>query len=158
MQTGPNMGSPPVLRLTTFGHRNGALAPQPDLLFDIRALPNPPKALRSEARRTGELQYMQDWLFALPPVRLLFQDMRSQIYHRLKQAEDAGLEVVHVGLGCNLGRNRSVTIAEALAPLDWNGWRVEVQHRDRCLPHAGKESPLAAISPSRTPMDFLDDS
>ncbi len=138
-----------LLRITTFGHRNGPLAPAPDLLFDIRPLPNPPKDLRAEARRTGQLIHMQDWLFTLPSVRQLFNDIRIQIYQRLRQAEDDGLNFVQVGLGCNLGRNRSVTIAEALATLDWNHWRVEVQHRDRCLPHAGKDSPLTAISPSR---------
>lgn len=143
-----------LLRITTFGHRNGPLAPAPDLLFDIRPLPNPPKDLRTEARRTGQLIHMQDWLFALPSVRQLFTDITSQIYCRLRQAEDNGLNIVHVGLGCNLGRNRSVTIAEALATLDWNEWRVEVLHRDRCLPHAGKESPLTAISPSRTRLFF----
>ena len=143
-----------LLRITTFGHRNGPLAPAPDLLFDIRPLPNPPKDLRTEARRTGQLIHMQDWLFALPSVRQLFTDITSQIYCRLRQAEDNGLNIVHVGLGCNLGRNRSVTIAEALATLDWNEWQVEVLHRDRCLPHAGKESPLTAISPSRTRLFF----
>jgi RNase adaptor protein for sRNA GlmZ degradation len=139
-----------LLRITTFGHRNGPLvAPEPDLLFDIRPLPNPPKDLRTEARRTGQLIHMQEWLFALPSVKQLFNDIRIQIYQRLRKAEDDGLNFVHVGLGCNLGRNRSVTIAEALATLDWNGWQVEVQHRDRCLPHVGKDSPLTAISPSR---------
>ncbi|KAF8703665.1 hypothetical protein AX14_014154 [Amanita brunnescens Koide BX004] len=85
---------------------------------------------------------MQDWLFALPSAQLLFQDITSQIYNRLSQADHAGLQAVHVGLGCNRGRNRSVTIAEALATLDWNGWCAEVHHRDRCLPQD------SAISPS----------
>ncbi|KAF8625718.1 hypothetical protein AX15_005230 [Amanita polypyramis BW_CC] len=139
----------PLLRFTTFGHRNGLLNPAPDLLFDLRSLPNPPKALRSESHRTGLLEHMQEWLFSLPLVRQQFQDIRNQILHSLCQAERDSVAAMYVGLGCNLGRNRSVTIAEALAVLDWGEWRVEVDHRDRCLHHVGKDRPRAVVSLQR---------
>ncbi|KIL63552.1 hypothetical protein M378DRAFT_164452 [Amanita muscaria Koide BX008] len=129
----------PVLQITTFGHKNGLLTPPPDLLFDLRGVPNPPKELRTAARQTGHVGPMQEWLFSLGPVRQLFHDIRKQILQRLRDAELNGVKCVDMGLGCNLGRNRSVTIAEALASLDWNGWQVVVRHRDLGLQHAGKD-------------------
>ncbi|PFH46763.1 hypothetical protein AMATHDRAFT_69130 [Amanita thiersii Skay4041] len=133
---------PPVLHITTFGHKNGPLDPAPDLYFDLRGLPNPPKALRIEARRTGLLGPLQEWLFSIVPVRQKFQEVRQCILQYLHEAEAKGVRCVSVGAGCNLGRNRSVTVAEALAALNWDRWQVVVHHRDRYLPHAGKDLPL----------------
>ncbi|KAI8618087.1 hypothetical protein BC830DRAFT_1227102 [Chytriomyces sp. MP71] len=56
----PNVSAPTrSLAITTYGHRFGPLnGPQPDLIFNARTLPNPPKHIR--ASWTGLSKSLQE--------------------------------------------------------------------------------------------------
>jgi len=51
-------------------------------------------------------------------------------YRRVYMEQDfSGLEL-RVGIVCAMGRHRSVAMVEELSRMSWEGWDVEVEHRD----------------------------
>jgi UPF0042 nucleotide-binding protein len=119
-----------VVTFQSFGFKNGP-ARDPDLLFDVRFLPNPHyepdlRPLTGADRRVvafidqaGDLQRFYDRL--LPLLDYLLPAYRSE-----------GKAHLVVAIGCTGGRHRSVAVADHLAQRygDTTEYLVEVVHRD----------------------------
>ena len=118
----------PTIYISSFGHRRGPLVPSPQLSFDLRSLPCPPKKLR--AAQTGLHKPLRSWLFSNPQVQSRFNDIFEAIKLGAQDAETNGVPELHVGVFCELGRHRSVSIVEELKIQRFNGWNVVVRHRD----------------------------
>ncbi|KAF9564783.1 hypothetical protein CPC08DRAFT_705082 [Agrocybe pediades] len=119
----------PILYITSFGHRRGPLHPTPDILVDIRKLPNPPKSMRT-ASQTGLHKPLREAFLSNDEVRKRFEAICEQIRSRLKLADSNGETQVHVAVCCELGKHRSVSMVEQLGSTRFDGWNVVVQHRD----------------------------
>ncbi|EAU83021.2 hypothetical protein CC1G_08958 [Coprinopsis cinerea okayama7 len=118
-----------TLHITSYGHTIGPLAPRPTLKFDVRALPNPPKHVRSS--QLGIYKPLQEWFFAREEVQTRFLTISSKIEDALQIAEANDQNDVFIGVCCQLGKHRSVAMVEALGRRAWlAGWSVEVGHRD----------------------------
>jgi UPF0042 nucleotide-binding protein len=118
----------------SFGFKYGPVR-DPDLMFDVRFLPNPhyepelrpltgaDKRVVQYINRTGELDAFYERLFPL-------------LDYLLPQYLAEGKAHLVLGIGCTGGRHRSVAIAQALAdryrPAD--EYLVEVVHRDIARP------------------------
>jgi RNase adaptor protein for sRNA GlmZ degradation len=118
----------PTIYISSFGHRRGPLVPSPDLSFDLRSLPCPPKKLR-----TSQTGHLRDWLFSNPQVQNRFNDICEAIKLGVQNAEANGVPELYVGVFCELGKHRSVSIAEELKRQRFNDWNVVVRHRDAHL-------------------------
>ncbi|PPQ98384.1 hypothetical protein CVT24_004064 [Panaeolus cyanescens] len=117
-----------VIFLTSYSHRRGPLVPTPDLSFDLRTLPNPPKNVR--ASQTGVHTQLREWLFANPDVRTRFDSIYRQISERVQEATTAGAKELHVGVFCQMGKHRSVTFVEELGRQRFDNWCTVINHRD----------------------------
>ncbi|KAF9485822.1 hypothetical protein BDN70DRAFT_870713 [Pholiota conissans] len=118
----------PTLHLTSFGYRIGPLFPTPDITFDIRALPNPPKSVRTG--RTGLSQTLREGFFADERVQRRFREICARIKAHVEEADARGRRMVRVGVCCEIGRHRSVAVVEELGHVRFEGWNVVVGHRD----------------------------
>ena len=121
-------GDVSTIYISSFGHRQGPLVPTPDLSFDLRSLPNPPKNVRTA--QTGLHKPLRNWLFSNPQVQSRFNDICEAIKLGVQNAEANGVPELHVGVFCELGKHRSVSIVEELKRQRFNDWNVVVQHRD----------------------------
>ena len=118
----------PVLHIISYGHKRGPLVPPPDLLFDMRRLPNPPKHVRS--KQTGVFKPLRDWLFADASVQARFAEVSNLIQDRVSEADSKGERVLRVGVCCQLGHHRSVAVVEELGQRRFNEWETVIHHRD----------------------------
>ncbi|KAF5376273.1 hypothetical protein D9615_008497 [Tricholomella constricta] len=136
------------LILTSFSHRRGPLhpSPTPGLLFDVRALPNPPKPIRDAY--TGASKPFRAHFMASEAVHNRVADIVAAVRAHLDAAHEDGEDKgkgkdedkdkdgdggreVRVGVRCELGVHRSVACVEELARVRWPAeWHVEVVHRD----------------------------
>ncbi|TFK21395.1 hypothetical protein FA15DRAFT_672592 [Coprinopsis marcescibilis] len=125
-------GQSRVLKITSFGYRNGRLRPTPALTFDIRILPNPPRHIR--ASQSGLCKSLQEWLISNPEVQARFESISRTINNRMLAVERGGEVELSVGVCCQVGHHRSVAIVEALGRKKWEGlldhWDIVVHHRD----------------------------
>ena len=118
----------PTIYISSFGHRRGPLVPTPDLSFDLRSLPNPPKNVRTS--QAGLHKPLRNWLFSNPQVQNRFNDVCEAIRRGVQNAEANGIPELRVGVFCELGKHRSVSIVEELGRQRFDGWNVVVEHRD----------------------------
>lgn len=130
----------PTIKITSFGHRRGPLLPTPDLSFDCRALPNPPKNVRTG--HTGLSKALRDALFSKEEVQRRFQDICTFINAHIRQAQANGEQSISVGVFCELGKHRSVSMVEQLGQTRFNGWNVVVEHRDVHLRRSNQKNKL----------------
>lgn len=127
------------------------LNPPPDLKYDLRSAPNPPKAIRDKC--TGLDKRLREHLLAeekfLEMLDRAERDIREAmegVVERWKErGESAEVEkdeddeeyedsegdgpVLRVGAFCAMGKHRSVAFVEELARKKWP-WDVTVEHRD----------------------------
>lgn len=127
-EPGRDLSTIPTIYISSFGHRRGPLIPNPDLSFDLRSLPCPPKDLR--AAQTGLHKPLRNWFFSNPQVQSRFNDICEAIKLGVQDAEANGVRELHVGVFCELGKHRSVSIVEELKRQRFNDWTVVVRHRD----------------------------
>ncbi|KAH8816211.1 hypothetical protein F5884DRAFT_775390 [Xylogone sp. PMI_703] len=136
------------------------LLPSPQLKFDLRSQPNPPKYIRDA--HTGLSSRLQEWLKNDPQFISKRDEIRHEIELAMSQAMDKheqprsenndpidkdstasttshtqALELgqyadyeIRVGIFCAMGKHRSVAMAEELASMSWPGWQVKIEHRD----------------------------
>ncbi|KAI8959041.1 hypothetical protein F5Y11DRAFT_350890 [Daldinia sp. FL1419] len=107
------------------------LSPPPDLLFDLRSVPNPPKAMRET--HTGQSHQVHDSLMQEPTFRELLERAKTEIHGAMQAAEEMQEDetAVRVGCLCGSGHHRSVAFSEQLAQMEWpDGWAVALTHRD----------------------------
>lgn len=117
------------LLIQSFGYKNG-LPYDADLVFDVRALPNPHwhNDLRS---LTGRDEQVGEFLRAHPESEAMLDDIFSFLNRWLPAYAANDRSYVTVAIGCTGGRHRSVYITEQLAHrLRNQGIPLHVRHRE----------------------------
>ncbi|HEY1523923.1 MAG TPA: RNase adapter RapZ [Solirubrobacteraceae bacterium] len=118
----------------SFGFKYGP-ARDPDLLFDVRFLPNP--HYEAELRPlTGKDQRVVDFINSEQALDKLYDHLYPLLDYLLPQYLSEGKAHLVVAIGCTGGRHRSVAIAEDLAERyrKDGDYLVEVSHRDEDRP------------------------
>ena len=118
-----------TLNVVSFGFRHGPPA-SVELLFDVRFLPNPyfEPALR---QGTGLDRDVATYVLDSERGREFFSRIDDFVEYLLPLYDGEGKAYLTIGIGCTVGRHRSVAIAEAIATrLRERGREVNVTHRD----------------------------
>lgn len=114
----------------SFGYMYG-IPDDPDLLFDVRFLPNPfyDPDLRL---KTGEEHGVADYVFSNGDAEVFLDKLDDMIKFLIPRYIDEGKSALVIGIGCTGGQHRSVAIAAALKrQLDTiEGIGVRLEHRD----------------------------
>lgn len=142
-EPGGDLSTIPTIYISSSGHRRGPLVPSPDLSFDLRSLPCPPKNLRTA--QTGLHKPLRDWLFSNPKVQNRFNDICEAIKLGVQNAEANGVPELHVGVFCELGKHRSVSFVEELKRQRFNDWNVVVRHRDAHLKSPNRHKKIRQV-------------
>ena len=114
----------------SFGYMYG-IPDDPDLLFDVRFLPNP--FYDSDLRlKTGEEHGVADYVFSNGDAEVFLDKLDDMIKFLIPRYIDEGKSALVIGIGCTGGQHRSVAIAAALKRrLDTvEGIGVRLEHRD----------------------------
>jgi UPF0042 nucleotide-binding protein len=120
---------PLAIHVLSFGFKYG-LAPECDLVFDVRFLKNPyfVEALRPG---TGLDQEVFDFVLGQAEAGEFLRLFREYSNFLLPLYQREGKSYLTIGVGCTGGRHRSVSIGIALATrLRGLGWSVQISHRD----------------------------
>jgi len=114
----------------SFGFKHGP-ARDPDLLFDVRFLPNPHYE-RDLRPLTGTDPSVVDFINRDGELDSFYERLHPLLDYLLPQYLAEGKAHLVVAIGCTGGRHRSVAIAEHLARRyqDSDAYLVEVIHRD----------------------------
>ena len=117
------------IRFQSFGYKHGPL-PEADLLYDLRALPNP-YWVRQLRPRTGQDRGVIEFLEGQVLCARMFEDICNFLDFWLPRYLGGDRSEVTVGLGCTGGRHRSVYLADKL----FNHYReqfpdVAIGHRE----------------------------
>lgn len=117
------------LLIQSFGYKNG-LPYDADLVFDVRALPNP--HWHNDLRAlTGRDEKVGDFLRSHPESDAMLDDIFSFLNRWLPAYAANDRSYVTVAVGCTGGRHRSVYITEQLAHrLRNQGIPLHVRHRE----------------------------
>ena len=114
----------------SFGYMYG-IPDDPDLLFDVRFLPNPfyDPDLRL---KTGEEHGVADYVFSNGDAEVFLDKLDDMIKFLIPRYIDEGKSALVIGIGCTGGQHRSVAIAAALKRrLDTiEGIGARLEHRD----------------------------
>ncbi|KAF8170951.1 hypothetical protein BJ912DRAFT_131789 [Pholiota molesta] len=124
--TRPTENDLPTIHITSYGHRLGPLLPAPDLAFDLRALPNPPKSVRTG--HTGLSKALRDAFFADERVQQRFQETCAAIRSPAEEAGASGVGALSVGCAAswaNTGVWRSLRSWAAFA-LRAGMWSLDI--------------------------------
>ena len=114
----------------SFGYMYG-IPDDPDLLFDVRFLPNP--FYDPDIRlKTGEEHGVADYVFSNGDAEVFLDKLDDMIKFLIPRYIDEGKSALVIGIGCTGGQHRSVAIAAALKRrLDTvEGIGVRLEHRD----------------------------
>lgn len=117
------------LLIQSFGYKNG-LPHDADLVFDVRALPNPHwhNDLRS---LTGRDEKVGEFLRSHPESDAMLDDIFNFLNRWLPAYSANDRSYVTVAIGCTGGHHRSVYITEQLAHrLRNQGFPLHVRHRE----------------------------
>ncbi|HWK18427.1 MAG TPA: RNase adapter RapZ [Solirubrobacteraceae bacterium] len=119
----------------SFGFKYGP-ARDPDLLLDVRFLPNPHYEPELRAL-TGRDQRIVDFVNTGGALDAFYERLHPLLDYLLPQYLTEGKAHLVVAIGCTGGHHRSVAIAEHLAEryADGGDYLVEVSHRDIERPH-----------------------
>ena len=114
----------------SFGYMYG-IPDDPDLLFDVRFLPNPfyDPDLRL---KTGEEHGVADYVFSNGDAEIFLDKLDDMIKFLIPRYIDEGKSALVIGIGCTGGQHRSVAVAAALKRRLDNieGIGVRLEHRD----------------------------
>jgi UPF0042 nucleotide-binding protein len=119
-----------AINFQSFGFKNGP-ARDPDLLFDVRFLPNP--YYEPDLRPlTGTDQRIVDFIDRDGALTSFYGVLHPLLDYVLPQYLAEGKAHLVIAIGCTGGRHRSVAVAEHLASRygGSSDYRVEVSHRD----------------------------
>lgn len=114
----------------SFGFKYGP-ARDPDLLFDVRFLPNP--HYEPDLRPlTGKDQQVVDFINRDGALQAFYDHLHPLLEYLLPQYLNEGKAHLVVAVGCTGGRHRSVAIVEHLAERHRpsGDYLIEVSHRD----------------------------
>jgi len=118
-----------AVTVKSFGYKYGP-APDADLLFDVRFLPNPhfEAPLRP---KTGLDDEVAEYVLDRQETRELLEHVDALLTFLLPRYVREARAYLTIGIGCTGGRHRSVALAEAVARrLREQGYDVIVRHRD----------------------------
>lgn len=117
-----------VLLFESFGFKYG-IPLDADLVFDVRALPNPhyDPALRP---LTGKDQAVIEFMNATPEAQRMLEDIRRFVETWLPSFVRDNRSYLTVAIGCTGGRHRSVYFVEALAQAFRPAAQVLARHRE----------------------------
>jgi len=118
-----------AVTVKSFGYKYGP-APDADLLFDVRFLPNPhfEAALRL---KTGLDEEVAAYVLDREETHELLEHVDSLLSFLLPRYVREARAYLTIGIGCTGGRHRSVVLSEAVARrLREQGYEVIVRHRD----------------------------
>jgi len=118
-----------AVTVKSFGYKYGP-APDADLLFDVRFLPNPhfEAALRP---KTGLDEDVAAYVLDREETHELLEHVDALLSFLLPRYVREARAYLTIGIGCTGGRHRSVVLAEAVARrLREQGYDVIVRHRD----------------------------
>lgn len=122
---GPQM----AVRIVSFGYKYG-LPTNADLVFDLRALPNP--HFVPELRpQTGEHPKVRDFVLDTPQSQELLTDIETLLRHHMPHYEREGKAYLTVALGCTGGRHRSVAMSAELSKRLGQSRPISLAHRDK---------------------------
>jgi len=117
------------VHLSSFGFKAGSPR-DPDLLFDVRCLPNP-FYLPELKEHTGLEECIKEYVLAFPESRALLEKLWDLLSFSLPLYQKEGKSVLSVAFGCTGGKHRSVLFAEEIGiRLRETGYAVHVRHRD----------------------------
>lgn len=114
--------------LFSFGFKYG-LPTDPDLVFDLRFLPNPyfDERLRPLSGRDSAVA---DYILGREPGREFLDKQLDYLHYVLPLYAAEGRYRLTIAIGCTGGRHRSVAVAEAVhASLSQAGFTVSLEHR-----------------------------
>ncbi len=117
------------LRLMSFGFKHGH-APEADVVFDVRFLPNP--YFRDDLRdRNGRDRDVAAYVLEHEDTRVFLEKVADLLDFLVPRYEAEGRPYVTVGVGCTGGQHRSVAIVEWLAARMLEaGVPTVVRHRE----------------------------
>ena len=122
-------GGDMAITVTSFGFARG-MAPNADLLFDMRFLANPYWE-RSLREQTGMDQGVADHIRADPAFEPAFTRIGDLLTELVPRYAAQDRSYLTIAFGCTGGRHRSVFVAEAVADLlRREGFSPTVRHRD----------------------------
>ncbi len=111
----------------SFGYMYG-IPDDPDLLFDVRFLPNPfyDPDLRL---KTGEEHGVADYVFSNGDAEVFLDKLDDMIKFLIPRYIDEGKSALVIGIGCTGGQHRSVYLTEQLAARLRGQFQVITRHR-----------------------------
>jgi UPF0042 nucleotide-binding protein len=118
-----------AVTVKSFGYKYGP-APDADLLFDVRFLPNP--HFEPELRdKTGLDADVAEFVVNREETREFLEHIETLLSFLMPRYLREGRAYLTIGVGCTGGRHRSVALAETLSRgLREQGYNVMVRHRD----------------------------
>jgi UPF0042 nucleotide-binding protein len=119
-----------AITFQSFGFKNGP-ARDPDLLFDVRFLPNP--HYEPDLRPlTGTDRRVVEYIDRDGALSAFYDRLHPLLDYVLPQYLAEGKSHLVIAVGCTGGRHRSVAVAEHLAARygGSSDYRVQVSHRD----------------------------
>ncbi|QQR91844.1 MAG: RNase adapter RapZ [Myxococcales bacterium] len=111
-EAGKSERLPMVLRFMSFGFKYG-LPIDADLVFDLRALPNPHFVPELKAK-TGEDPDVSDFVLKAQQSQELLADIEQLLRRHIPNYEREGKAYLTVALGCTGGKHRSVALSREL--------------------------------------------
>jgi len=116
------------LFLTSFGFKYPPI-PTSDLLFDVRAIPDPwlNPLLRNAS---GKDETTQRFVFSQKEAAALWAEITTSINDAIEKALHENRTTVIAAIGCMGGQHRSVAFVERLKIINFACANIIVQHRD----------------------------
>ncbi|CAK4683772.1 hypothetical protein LEN26_013074 [Aphanomyces euteiches] len=131
------------LTVVSFGNRYGPLQPEPNAVLDARSVPNPPRQMRA-AGQTGQHKQLRAEVCRHDAAQDLIQIGLEAVRTWLGRSHvDSHAETFTLGVKCEMGRHRSVSIAEEVTANLRKECRqqnvdLRVVHRDIAKSGAGQ--------------------
>lgn len=120
-----------MIRITSFGYLHGSVPAGVDLLLDARNLIRDPHVDPELRELTGRDEAAQVAIMRTPGAQALVDLLAQAAIYADEVTGPMTGRAAHVAIGCQVGRHRSVVLADHLARvLADTGRSVDVQHRD----------------------------
>ena len=113
----------------SFGFKYGIPA-DADLVFDVRFLPNP-YYIEELKPLTGNDKPIQDYVMGFEAAGVFLSKVTDLLEFLLPRYVEEGKNSLVIAVGCTGGKQRSVTLANAIASkLKESAYGCKVEHRD----------------------------
>ena len=117
------------IRIESFGYKYRG-APDADVVFDVRELPNPYWE-RSLSALSGRDERVKAFLDAQPRAQAMVRKIARFVEHRIRSGGRRHRATLTLAIGCTGGQHRSVYVAESVAKrLAADYGPISTRHRD----------------------------